>query len=82
MRSFGLKTNPTEFPPVDFALLASSFGCNGIRIDSPCQINQKLAQEILSLDVPTVLDVLIDRNETPPILGRVKSLQHGKTSNG
>ena len=25
MRSFGLETNPTEFPPVDFAILASSF---------------------------------------------------------
>ncbi|MFZ3090327.1 MAG: thiamine pyrophosphate-binding protein [Nitrospirota bacterium] len=82
MRSFGLETNPTEFPPVDFALLASSFGCNGIRIDSPGQINQKLVQGFLSLDVPTILDVLIDRDETPPILGRVKSLQHGKASNG
>lgn len=77
MRSFGLKTNQTEYPMVDFAQLGSSFGCNGIQINSPGQINQKLVQEILSLDIPTILDVHIDREEAPPILGRVKSLQHG-----
>lgn len=78
MKSFGLKTNPTEFPMVDFAGLASSFGCNGVRIDSPGQINQKLIQDILSLKVPTILDVHIDQDESPPILGRVKSLQHDR----
>lgn len=82
MRSFGLKTNPTEFPIVDFAHLGILFGCNGMRIDSPSQINQKLVQDILALKVPTILDVHVDRDETPPILGRVKSLQHGRDSNG
>jgi len=78
MRSFGLKSNPTEFPMVDFANLASSFGCNGVRIDSPGQINQKFIEGILSLKVPTILDVHIDQDESPPILGRVKSLQHDR----
>ena len=64
-----LKNQSTEFPYCRLPSSASLFlVCNGMRIDSPSQINQKLVQDILALKVPTIVDVHVDRDETPQSL--------------
>lgn len=63
-----------ELPPTDFAALARALGAEGHTIRSP--------QDLMNLDVdaicarkgPTVLDVLIDPNEMPPMNVRVQVL--------
>lgn len=63
-----------ELPHVDFSLLATSLGAAGHVIRSP--------QDLLELDVkgicqrrgPTLLDVRIDPEETPPMCVRIRSL--------
>lgn len=62
-----------ELPRVDFAAMAQSMGVRGIRVNS--------AQELMDLDSadilhggPTLLDVVIDPEEVPPMGIRVKVL--------
>jgi acetolactate synthase-1/2/3 large subunit len=52
----------------DFAMMAQSMGARGIRIEHPDQFGDAYAEAIRS-DVPTVLDVIINRDTTMPITG-------------
>lgn len=63
------------FKPVDFVKLAEGFGARGIRITKPGEINRKMMAELISANVPTVLDVAIDPEEVPPIHSRIASLE-------
>lgn len=66
---------PSAFKPVDYMKLAEGLGARGIRITKPGEINRELMDEIISAGVPTVLDVIIDSEEVPPIHSRIASLE-------
>lgn len=63
---------------VDFAMLAKAQGANGIIINSPNELMEVDFAGIFNGDRPTLLDVRIDKNEMPPMMARVKSLNEGK----
>lgn len=65
----------STFKPIDFVKLAEGLGARGIRITRPGEINREFMAEIISAGVPTVLDVIIDPEEVPPIHSRIASLE-------
>ena len=65
----------STFKPVDFVKLAEGYGARGIRITKPGEISREMMAEIISAGVPTVLDVIIDPEEVPPIHSRIASLE-------
>jgi acetolactate synthase-1/2/3 large subunit len=71
--SIGWKLNE-----VDFALLAKAQGANGIIINSPNELVEVDFKAIFNDNKPTLLDVRIDKDEMPPMMARVKSLNEGK----
>ncbi len=64
-----------EFKRVDFVKIAEGLGVRGIKITEPGAINKKMMDNIIANGKPTVLDVRIDRNETPPLTSRVNALK-------
>lgn len=66
---------PSRFKPADFVKIAEGLGARGIRITDPGQINREMMDDIISSGVPTVLDVIIDPEEVPPIHSRITSLE-------
>ncbi|MBF0558183.1 MAG: thiamine pyrophosphate-binding protein [Nitrospirae bacterium] len=65
----------STFRRVDFVKLAEGLGARGIRITKPGEINRKMMDKIISSGRPTVLDVIIDPEEVPPIHSRISSLE-------
>ncbi|MEW6739195.1 MAG: thiamine pyrophosphate-binding protein [Nitrospirota bacterium] len=65
---------PSRFKQVDFVKIAEGLGASGIRITKPGEINKKFMDDIISSGKPTVLDVIIDPEEVPPIQSRIKTL--------
>lgn len=63
------------FKRIDFVKLAEGLGARGIRITKPGEINKKMMDSIIASGRPTVLDVIIDHDEAPPIRARVDSLE-------
>lgn len=63
-----------ELPAVDFAMMAKSVGANGITIKTPEDFNKLDMGAICNGNKPTLLDIYIDPEETPPIGTRVKTL--------
>lgn len=66
---------PSGFKTVDFVKLAEGYGARGIKITKPGEINREMMAEIIAAGVPTVLDVIIDPEEVPPIHSRIASLE-------
>ena len=73
MASSGENYNP------DFAMLAKSYGAEGLRIDDPNQLKPAL-EKALASGKPTVLDVIMDPNVFVPTTGYwdVKDIFQGK----
>jgi acetolactate synthase-1/2/3 large subunit len=65
----------STFKQVDIVKLAEGLGARGIRITKPGQINKKMMDNIISAGVPTVIDVIIDAEEVPPIHSRIAALE-------
>lgn len=63
-----------EFEPVDFVKVAEGLGARGIRITKPGEINKKMIKKIIASGESTVLDVIIDKNEVPPLSTRIKAI--------
>ncbi|MEH6358112.1 MAG: thiamine pyrophosphate-binding protein [Pseudomonadales bacterium] len=63
-----------KLPTVDFALMAGAMGVVGHRIRRAQDLLDLDIQEICSRNGPTVLDVLIDPDEVPPMDMRIKVL--------
>ena len=57
-----------QFWNPDFAAMARAMGANGIRVEHPDQFGDAYAQAISS-NIPTVLDVVINRDTGVPITG-------------
>ena len=65
----------SRFERVDFVKLAEGLGARGIRITRPGEINKELMDDIIASGRPTVLDVIIDEEDVPPIHSRIASLE-------
>ena len=82
MVKFGQKMSEAEsigwqLNKVNFAMLALAQGANGKVIKSPEELDALNWDLLFQSDLPTVLDVRIDKDEIPPMMDRVKSLQQG-----
>lgn len=64
-----------ELPVVDFAMQARAYGAQGITIRSPQDLSRLDMVAICNRDGPTLLDVLIDTEEIPPIQARIRVLE-------
>ncbi|MEZ5523710.1 MAG: thiamine pyrophosphate-binding protein [Pseudomonadales bacterium] len=64
-----------ELPQVDFAEMARSMGVVGYRIKQAQDLLDLNIQAICSRNGPTVLDVLVDPDEAPPMASRIKVLK-------
>jgi len=62
-----------EFHPVDFAAMARVLGADGYRITKPGELCE-LMPRVLEEKKPTVIDAVIDAEEEPPFLERVKAV--------
>ena len=71
--SLGDKTVSTTFKEVNFARVAEGLGAKGYRIERPGELLEILP-EAIERAVPTVIDVIIDPNEVPPIERWVKGV--------
>ncbi len=60
---------------MDFVKIAEGLGARGIRITRPGEINKKMMDDIISSGLPTVLDVIIDPEEVPPIQSRTETIE-------
>jgi len=64
--SLGKKTVSTTFREVNFAKVAEGLGAQGFRIERPGELSKVLPKALESRK-PTVIDVIIDPDEIPPI---------------
>lgn len=64
-----------DLPPVDFRLLAESMGIPGHVIRTAEDMDSLDLDAILRHQGPTVLDVRVDREETPPMELRLRTLR-------
>lgn len=71
-----------ELPQVDFAALARALGAPAHTIRSVSDLQQLDMAAICSRQGPTLLDVLIEPNEVPPIQTRMRVLGSASTSAG
>ena len=67
------KTVSTTFKEVNFARVAEGLGAKGYRIERPGELSEILPTAI-ERAVPTVIDVIIDLDEVPPIDHWVKGV--------
>jgi acetolactate synthase-1/2/3 large subunit len=52
----------SDLAPTDYAALARSFGCRGLRVETPDQLASALAEAIDGTGGPTVVDVAVTRD--------------------
>ena len=64
--SLGEKTVSTTFKRVNCAKIAEGLGAQGFNVDKPGELSQVLPKALAS-GKPTVIDVIIDPDEKPPI---------------
>lgn len=61
---------------VNYAQLAQALGIDAAVVETPEQFQSIDFEAIFKKDGPTLLDIRIDRDEIPPMLSRVQSLQN------
>ncbi|WP_220701139.1 thiamine pyrophosphate-dependent enzyme, partial [Brenneria goodwinii] len=61
-------------PQVDFSLFAKALGADGVRVTQTDELETSLRAAILK-GVPTVIDVLIDKDAQPPLLDRINTIK-------
>ena len=73
-RLAGAEVIGCDLPPTDFAALARALGAEGITIRSPDDLSRLDIAGMCMRKGPTLLDVLIDPGEVPPISVRMRVL--------
>ena len=68
----------TELPPVDFAAFARSMGAAGHTVHAPGDLLDIDFESVCARAGPTLIDVLVDCEETPPIATRIRALEGGQ----
>lgn len=66
--------NSFEQEPVNISAMAAAMGLKTVRVDSMDDLTEEHVQELLSHQGPTVLEVFLQDNSTPPMGDRVKFL--------
>jgi acetolactate synthase I/II/III large subunit len=69
-----------ELPNINYAKMAEAMGIQGIRVETPEQLVEIDWQRLGSKKAPTLIDLVIDVNETPPMGQRVKGLSDSNES--
>lgn len=68
----------TQIPPVDFAAFAQAMGVDGFVVESPDDLVHLGVAAMCNKRGPSLIDVRIDRNETPPIGLRIGALKKNR----
>ena len=63
-----------ELPKIDYAMMAESMGIEGITVKTPQALVDIDWQRLGDKQAPTMINVIIDPNEVPPMGQRVKGL--------
>ena len=63
-----------ELPKIDYAMMAEAMGIEGITIETPQELVAIDWQRLGEKQAPTMINVIIDPNEVPPMGQRVKGL--------
>jgi acetolactate synthase-1/2/3 large subunit len=71
----GAESIGTELPKVSFTRMAKAMGIDAFTINGPKDLYELDVESILNKKSPILLDVMIDRNEVPPIGERIKTLK-------
>jgi acetolactate synthase-1/2/3 large subunit len=69
-----------ELPSLDFVAYAKSMGAEGYSIRSPRDMAELDIRALCKRPGPTVLDVHIDPNESPPLEARINMLKTDMSS--
>ncbi len=82
MVKHGQQLNDSEsighaLPAVDFAAMAESMGIPGYRIAKPSDLLRLNIEVLCQRCGPSVIDVIIDPEEVPPIATRIKGMNSG-----
>lgn len=52
----------SDLVELDYAQIASGFGCHGIRVDDPSKLNAAIREGLENTDTPTVIDAIVTRD--------------------
>ena len=52
----------SDLVELDYAAIAKAFGCLGIRVEDPAELNAALRESLANTSTPTVIDVLVTRD--------------------
>ena len=77
-RLSGAESIGSELPAVNFAEMANAMGIVGYRIRRPEELLDLNIDAICSRKGPTVLDIIIDPDEEPPMGTRIEVYSNGK----
>ncbi|WP_455211891.1 thiamine pyrophosphate-dependent enzyme, partial [Kaarinaea lacus] len=64
-----------EIPKVDYSAIAKAVGAEGYVIESPEDFDAIDIESICKRPGPTLLDVLVDPEEVPPMQMRIRALK-------
>ncbi|MCV6606009.1 MAG: thiamine pyrophosphate-dependent enzyme, partial [Porticoccaceae bacterium] len=73
-RLSGAEQIGADMPAANFATMARSLGADGYVVHSPQDLLSIDVKKICTQDLPTVLDIRIDKEEVPPIGLRIESI--------
>ena len=59
---YGGKYQSSDLVEMDYARIASAFGCKGIRVERPDQLDGAIRAGLENTDTPTVIDVMVTRD--------------------
>lgn len=71
---------PHDFQNIKFNELSNIFGIQGITCDGSERINKNMMDGILSLNKPTIINVIVDIHHTAPIEDRIRNIHTKITS--
>ncbi len=63
------------FKQADFVKIAEGLGAVGIKVTKPGEINKEMMSDIIATGKSTVIDVIIDKDEIPPLYSRVNAIK-------
>ena len=69
-----------ELPEIDYAMMAQAMGIEGITIRTPQELVEIDWQHLGNKKAPTLINIIIDPNEIPPMGQRVKGLADNESA--
>jgi acetolactate synthase-1/2/3 large subunit len=69
-----------ELPEIDYAMMVQAMGIEGITIKTPQELMEIDWQRLGNKKGPTLINLIIDPNEVPPMGQRVKGLADNESA--